>query len=142
MRDLPEHSEIVQRLGFVKNTPFNFEDMVKKLVYKKEVQGVRDKMTDEKALDENDPEVLDKEKVNVDCLLEIYQRSSDVHQASVNKYEMIYQLNKRNIITTVKLEDTNGSAKEQFYKEYFQKIVEEREISQISGFPYHKGSVR
>lgn len=130
----------MQRLGFVKNTPFNFEDMVKKLVYKKKVQEIREVMNDNKKLFENVNDVTDDEEIaKFILLMEIYERSADVHQDSVNKYEMIYQLNKRNIITSDKLEENQVSAKEEFYKEYFQKASEEKELSQVSGFPLHKG---
>lgn len=108
--------------------------MVKKLVYKREIQEIREKMTPEQLLDDRDEEVINKEKVNVQCLMDIYQWSSDVHQDSVNKYEMIYQMNKRNIISSDHTDEHKVIVKEQFYKDYFHKVAEERELSEISGF--------
>lgn len=142
IRELPENAEYVQKLGFVKNTPFNFEDMVKKLVYKKKVQEIREVMNDNKKLFENFKDITDDEEIGKFILLmEIFERSADVHQDSVNKYEMIYQLNKRNIITSDKLEENQISAKEEFYKDYFHKAAEEKELSQVSGFPLNKGTL-
>jgi hypothetical protein len=194
MRDLPIHASLVEKIGFVKNTPFNFEDMVKKLVYQKEVKEMREMVADsnviEELMDLDYSRFSDKQKdafklilaikektvegfkdlpkgqqkemlqrhaetyqkntdvikllfefqtSNFQHLLDIYQKSCDVHANSVSKYEMIYQLNKRNIITSDTLEENKGGQKEQFYKDYFQRVTDEKEHSELSGFPYQKG---
>lgn len=133
MRNDPANIQHADRLGFVKNTPFNFEDMVKKLVYKKEVEDIRKEMKPKVPLKINS-EVVDVEKKKIECLNRIYEKGKQMQEESVSKYEMIYQMNKRNIMSSDNLSDNQVGSKEKFYKEYFEKVHDERELSAHSGF--------
>lgn len=107
--------------------------MVKKLVYKKEVEDIRKEMV-EVPTPKTEHDVLSCEKKKLECLNRIYEKGKQMQEESVNKYEMIYRMNKRNIMSSDFLTDNQAVSKDKFYQEYFEKLQDERELSARSGF--------
>lgn len=114
--------ETIALLGFAPHLPDNFESMVMTLVYQTNVAELRSKLT---------AEMNAQKKMKI--LEEIYELGKGMQEYSVNKYQVIYELNKRNITgSTDPLANHRSEEREKFYAELFQKQKEELDNSSNS----------
>ena len=106
---------LLDELGFSRNLPYDFEDMIHKLVFRIKEGKVREQLEAAKKAEDN-VEMMQ-------ALQRLYELGKENSEYCVEKYETIYNLNKRNISDAHALAPEDAAMarayRQQFYEEHF-----------------------